>query len=213
MGNIMAIDIGIVLVSITLFDKHNSIFPVKIVEKKSPSLLSGDSYFEVDQSFYSIKHGGTFHFAHFNMHYFREFLESNAFDAIMKFVEENSEINSEHILLKELAKRNMVSEHPLSPSPSRKRSASVNVDDSQKFMGRSKRISAPLDGSLISSDHTEKIIKEAEYDEEHKDFVFDATDDQDLKIGEGFPSRAMLDEIVEEFGVVRDLNGIQLLCT
>lgn len=63
MGNIIAIDIGIVLTSITIFDKRNKIFPKKVIETgKTRSLLTNSSYFEIDQSFYSAQHGGTFHF-------------------------------------------------------------------------------------------------------------------------------------------------------
>ena len=176
----MAIDIGIVLVSITIFDKRNSIFPVKIKEEKTNSLFECDSYFEVEQSFYSIKHGGTFHFAHFNIHYFREFLESNAFEAIMKFVEDNTDVNEEQVLFQNLAAKNMVTNIPFSPD-SRRRSFSVNENES----------------------FTEEIKKETDDD---KTIEYD-------KIGGGFPSLVMLEEIIEEYGVVRNLNGIQLLCT
>ena len=176
----MAIDIGIVLVSITIFDKRNSIFPVKIKEEKTNSLFECDSYFEVEQSFYSIKHGGTFHFAHFNIHYFREFLESNAFEAIMKFIEDNTAVNEEQVLFQNLAAKNMVTNIPFSPD-SRRRSFSVNENES----------------------FTEEIKKETDDDKKI----------EPDKIGGGFPSLVMLEEIIEEYGVVRNLNGIQLLCT
>ena len=179
MGNIMAIDIGIVLVSITIFDKRNSIFPVKIKEAKTKCLFECDSYFEVDQSFYSIKHGGTFHFAHFNIHYFREFLESNAFDAIMTFVENNCDVNEEQVLFQNLALKNMVTDVPFSPD-GRRRSFTVSED---------------------------------ELSEETKDETDDNQTTEHDKIGGGFPSEVMLEEIIEEYGVVRNLKGRQLLCT
>lgn len=74
MGNICAVDMGIVILRISIFDKSNKLFPYKIQKKlnirASPlkssenkfSLTSREPYFMNDLSFYSNEHGGTFHF-------------------------------------------------------------------------------------------------------------------------------------------------------
>lgn len=169
MGNIMAIDVGIVLVSITIFDKHNKIFPKKIVESgKTRSLLSDQSYFEVEQSFYSSEHGGTFHFAHFNIHYFRDFLESKAFEAIQELVEVDSEINEDLSLVKKLSVLNMVFEAPISPTKrrgSKSKSSETTADEEEKFEDDS------------------SITAEAE----------------GLSVGGGFPSSAQMEKIKRKY--------------
>jgi hypothetical protein len=66
MGNICAIDMGIVILRVSIFDKSNDIFPYKIQKKlnlaDSDSSKSKEPYFMSDLSFYSKEHGGTFHF-------------------------------------------------------------------------------------------------------------------------------------------------------
>jgi hypothetical protein len=66
MGNITAIDMGIVILRCTIFDKHNELFPYQI-EKAKPKDKKKDHYFMTDYSFYSKEHGGTFHFLQFNI--------------------------------------------------------------------------------------------------------------------------------------------------
>lgn len=67
MGNICAIDLGIVVLRCSIFDRHNELHPYKIerqIQKKHPG---SHSYFMSDYSFYSKEHGGTFHFFQFNI--------------------------------------------------------------------------------------------------------------------------------------------------
>lgn len=63
MGNIAAIDLGIVVLRCTIFDKRNDLFPYKLIKLKQTK----KSYFMIDHSFYSREHGGTFHFFQFNI--------------------------------------------------------------------------------------------------------------------------------------------------
>jgi len=185
MGNIISIDVGIVLVSITIFDRKNLIFPKKIVETgKAKSLLVDDSYFEVDQSFYSTKHGGTFHFAHFNIHFFKSFLESNAFEAIIQLVDENvdKQEGMTNVLLRKLSALKMLTEEPVSPVISR-RNSEVNPD------------------AYCQNEEEEK-------QEEKKE-----EEDPSTNIGGGFPSLAHLEKIKSKYGVVKDMGRLQLLCT
>mmetsp|Transcript_16544 Transcript_16544/g.14446 ORF Transcript_16544/g.14446 Transcript_16544/m.14446 type:complete len:227 (+) Transcript_16544:11-691(+) len=184
MGNIMAIDIGIVLASITIFDKKNSLFPRKIKESgKANSVLQNSSYFEVDQSFYSTQHGGTFHFAHFNIHYFEEFIKSKAFETLIEFVEENSEINRDSHLLTKLEKLNMVFEEPISLARGRSNSTPVTME--KKIRREDKK----------SESEETKESSEAP------------------KIGGGFPSITIMEKIKEKYGTIKNLMGVQLLCT
>ena len=97
MGNVVAVDIGIVILRCTLFDRRNDLFPYKVIKQRqqqfdfasqaaatcdgtsaSDDQLCGSiqnkklqvavrSYFMVDYSFYSKEHGGTFHFLQFNI--------------------------------------------------------------------------------------------------------------------------------------------------
>jgi hypothetical protein len=73
MGNICAVDMGIVIMRVSIFDKSNQLFPYKIQKKlnirasplkssESTSLDNREPYFMNDLSFYSNEHGGTFHF-------------------------------------------------------------------------------------------------------------------------------------------------------
>lgn len=57
MGNIASLDMGIVVLRCTFFDRNNDLFPSKIQKK-----YKGKQYFVSDLSFYSKEHGGTFHF-------------------------------------------------------------------------------------------------------------------------------------------------------
>ena len=61
MGNITAIDTGIVVLRCTIFDRKNELFPYKI-EKEKDAISHKEHYFKTDYSFYSKEHGGTFHF-------------------------------------------------------------------------------------------------------------------------------------------------------
>ncbi|CAI2369317.1 unnamed protein product [Moneuplotes crassus] len=180
MGNVMAIDIGIVLASITIFDKKNKLFPKKLKETgKAKSILQDSSYFEVDQSFYSIEHGGTFHFAHFNIHHFEDFLKSNAFNAIIEFVEENNEINEKPKLLTKLEELKMVFEDPID--------------------GRRRSNSTP-----VRLNKQKKDLKEKEEEKTTSDTP---------KVGGGFPSDKVLKKIMDEYKMIKDFGGLQLLCT
>ncbi len=66
MGNIAAIDIGIVVLRCTIFDRKNYLFPYKVIKEK-PGNGGKRPHFMVDYSFYSKEHGGTFHFLQFNI--------------------------------------------------------------------------------------------------------------------------------------------------
>lgn len=66
MGNITAIDMGIVVLRCTIFDKHNDLFPYQ-AETSHPLVKRKEPYFMTDYSFYSKEHGGTFHFLQFNI--------------------------------------------------------------------------------------------------------------------------------------------------
>ena len=89
MGNICAIDMGIVILRVAIFDKSNDIFPYKI-QKKLEMLgqknQNKEPYFMSDLSFYSKEHGGTFHFLQFNVLCKEEFLESEEFKHFLKFI-------------------------------------------------------------------------------------------------------------------------------
>ena len=89
MGNIVALDMGIVIMRVAIFDAGNRLFPYKVQQKlrkyateKRPHL-----YFMSDLSFYSKEHGGTFHFLQFNVLYRDKFLSSTEFKHLMKFIE------------------------------------------------------------------------------------------------------------------------------
>jgi hypothetical protein len=184
MGSIMAIDVGIVLVSITIFDRENKLFPKKIIETgKTSSLLTENSYFDIEQSFYSTKHGGTFHFAHFNIHYFKNFLESKAFQAIMDLIDDYKDENMALILIRKLSHLKMVSEEPISPK------------------------SKTSKGSILKKESL-KPNEEEKQEEEKKEEDDEA---ENSKVGGGFPSLNQLEKIKKKYGVVKDLDGLQLL--
>ena len=68
MGNIAAIDMNIVILKCAVFDRKNVLFPNNIRKE----ILRKDSkqvefYFAHELSFYSVEHGGTFHFFQFNV--------------------------------------------------------------------------------------------------------------------------------------------------
>lgn len=67
MGNVAAVDIGIVVLRCTIFDRHNDLFPYKVIKQRQAAEGKIRSYFMVDYSFYSKEHGGTFHFLQFNI--------------------------------------------------------------------------------------------------------------------------------------------------
>lgn len=62
MGNITAIDMGIVVLRCSIFDRKNDLFPYKIDKEKALAKSNSKPYFMTDYSFYSKEHGGTFHF-------------------------------------------------------------------------------------------------------------------------------------------------------
>ena len=158
----MAIDIGIVLISITIFDKRNKIFPKKLVEEgETKSLLNRNNYFDVDMSFYSKEHGGTFHFAHFNIHYFRDFLKSRAFKAIIKFAEDSHDVKGEAILLNKLSMLKMISEPPVSPDSKHTKRVSFDEQEEIKEINEEDEnihdTSAPVGGGFPSPTQLEAI--------------------------------------------------------
>jgi len=61
MGNVVALDMGIIILRCAIFDKNNELFPHKIYKEQ------GRTYFIPHLSFYSVEHGGTFHFLQFNI--------------------------------------------------------------------------------------------------------------------------------------------------
>ena len=77
MGNVAALDMGIVILRVAIFDRHNRIFPCgvhkQIMHSHDLDLTSQESdskkkqYFSEDLSFYSKEHGGTFHFFKVNI--------------------------------------------------------------------------------------------------------------------------------------------------
>ena len=87
MGNIVAIDMGIVVLRITLFDRHNQLFPYKLQKHTKALNPCAKTYFMNDLSFYSKEHGGTFHFIQFNILFANQFLESLEFNHLMEFLE------------------------------------------------------------------------------------------------------------------------------
>ena len=62
MGNIAALDMGIVVLRCTIFDKYNDLFPAKIQKAIREHNKLAKVHFMNDLSFYSKEHGGTFHF-------------------------------------------------------------------------------------------------------------------------------------------------------
>ena len=54
MGNVLAIDMGVLMMRIMLFDRDNFIQPSRKCVQ--------ENYFDFNSSIYSIEHGGTFHF-------------------------------------------------------------------------------------------------------------------------------------------------------
>ena len=63
MGNVAAIDMNIVILKCAIFDRRNVLFPNAIrkeIQQTDPDRK--DFYFAHERSFYSVEHGGTFHF-------------------------------------------------------------------------------------------------------------------------------------------------------
>jgi len=67
MGNIAAIDVGIVILRLAIFDRKNNLYPYSIQKKLHEKDPKARVYFMNDLSFYSMEHGGTFHFLQFNI--------------------------------------------------------------------------------------------------------------------------------------------------
>ena len=111
----MAIDVGVVFLRCTIFDRNNDLYPGEIVEEEHKNVL-GSSYFRTDLSFYSSKHGGTFHFLMFNMKYFETFSKSNSFKALMEFFDmkfgEEKTKESLRVIVEKLKKLHMKLESP-----------------------------------------------------------------------------------------------------
>ena len=68
MGNVAAIDMNIVILKCSIFDRKNVLFPKgmrKEIEATEPDRMN--FFFAHELSFYSVEHGGTFHFFQFNV--------------------------------------------------------------------------------------------------------------------------------------------------
>lgn len=79
MGCIAAIDMGIVILRLAIFDRHNTLFP--------PSMRKSTfTYFHPQLSFYSFQHCGTFHFVQFNILQADEFMQSPEFKCLLTFL-------------------------------------------------------------------------------------------------------------------------------
>ena len=106
MGNIAAIDMGIVILRCSIFDRNNFLFPSQIrrqILKEDPK-HDNDFYFMHELSFYSVEHGGTFHFFQFNVLYANRFQDSLEFQHICEFLrkvfkdEKTVDLSNESIL-------------------------------------------------------------------------------------------------------------------
>jgi len=62
MGSLIAIDVGLVVIRCTVFDRHNDLCPGAIYEKDHPNVLTKGGYFIKQLSFYCPINYGTFHF-------------------------------------------------------------------------------------------------------------------------------------------------------
>ena len=88
MGSVAAIDMGVVVMRCAIFDRRNTLFPMKI---RREVLASGEAgkqqsfFFAHELSFYSVEHGGTYHFFQFNILQAAEFIESTEFRYICDF--------------------------------------------------------------------------------------------------------------------------------
>ena len=90
MGNIATIDMGIVIMRCAIFDKRNALFPMQIkreILQQDPSCTQ--FYFVHELSFFSIEHGGTFHFFQFNILQASAFIESTEFRYLCAFLQDN----------------------------------------------------------------------------------------------------------------------------
>ena len=90
MGNIAAIDTGIVVLRCAIFDRKNDLYPYKLLKRKQSE--GKKNYFMVDYSFYSKEHGGTFHFMQFNIMKTQEFMQSLEFDILLDFLDKQYKI-------------------------------------------------------------------------------------------------------------------------
>lgn len=75
MGNVAAIDMGVVIMRCAIFDRKNALFPMHIkreILRSDPS--RSKFFFSHELSFYSIEHGGTYHFFQFNILQATEFV-------------------------------------------------------------------------------------------------------------------------------------------
>lgn len=88
MGNIAAVDMGIVIMRCVIFDRNNHLFPMQIkrdILQTEPERK--DFYFVHELSFYSIEHGGTYHFLQFNVLKADQFLASIEFRYLCSFLQ------------------------------------------------------------------------------------------------------------------------------
>ena len=89
MGNIATIDMGIVIMRCAIFDKRNRLFPMQMkreILQNEPTCTQ--FYFAHELSFYSIEHGGTYHFFQFNILQANEFVASTEFSYLCQFLQE-----------------------------------------------------------------------------------------------------------------------------
>ena len=87
MGNIAAIDMGVVIMRCAIFDRRNHLFPMQIkrdILRENPEQT--EFYFIHELSFYSTEHGGTYHFFQFNILQASQFIESVEFQHICEFL-------------------------------------------------------------------------------------------------------------------------------
>jgi len=85
MGNLISIDVGIVVIRCAIFDRHNDLCPAKIFEKDFPNVMTKGGYLIKHLSFYSPDYSGTFHFLQFNVNYYEHFLKSDTFKGLITF--------------------------------------------------------------------------------------------------------------------------------
>lgn len=82
MGCVAAIDMGLVILRCAIFDRHNMLFPAKMGRDKQ-------TFFNPALSFYSVEHGGTFHFLQFNVLQADEFMKSAEYSYLVQFLQKS----------------------------------------------------------------------------------------------------------------------------
>ena len=92
MGNALALDVSVILVKCTIFDKGNLLHPNKII--KSEPNPNRRHYFLPELSFYSQTHGAVFHFLQFHFDEYNEFIKSVTFKELLLFFEKLDLIES-----------------------------------------------------------------------------------------------------------------------